>query len=182
MDKCLLSLAAAGASLCAFAGGQVRLDPSVFKVDRGAKEGVKVSAADGALKVFLPATATNDVQLIYQFGKEPFQLKPYQCMEVTVNSTCGLAGGELYLIPQGWGKGGGHLAFGGGTYKTHDQNSWSYQRSGLVGCFDTREGMKIVYKVNPYAKIPANRDVTIRHGMATVWSATPEPRSAFAAL
>ena len=169
-------MAAVGASLCAFAGGQVRLDPSIFKVDRGAKEGVKVAAADGALKVFLPATATNDVQLIYQFGKEPFQLKPYQCLEMTVNSTCGLSGGELYLIPSGWGKGGGHLAFGGGTYKTHDPNSWSYQRSGLVGCFDTREGMKIVRQVNPYAKIPADKDVTIRHGMATVWSATPEPR------
>jgi hypothetical protein len=147
--------------------------PAGWVVGGGAKEGVKVEAAEGALKVTMPATATNQVQLTYSFGKTPLELKPYQCLEVTLESDQELAGGEFRLIPVGWGAGGGGRGFTGGTYKSKNPASWSFQRAGLIGCFHRGKDQQIALQVNPRENIPAGKTVTIRANLAEIYARTP---------
>ena len=147
-------------------------DPGKWTVQNGAKDGVRAERApSGGLRVVLPATATNRVQLAYAFGKAPLRLTPYPCLEATLTASGGLDGGEFCLVAGGNAAGGGHVGIST-AYKAKDPNWWSHQRDALIGCFHPAKEQVIVHQVNPRETIPAGKEVTVRRELAKISNET----------
>ena len=165
-------------SAAAFAAAEP-WDLGNWSLSFGVKEGVtfeKVADEDGTVtgwRIVEPPTATNRIEIRCTFAKTPFVLKPYQCLEMTLESSHPLRGGEFLVTANGWtAPGGGNVPISG-AYKSRNPNSWSWQRRDLIGCFHRGRDQELALAVNPREAIPAGRRVTVRANLANIYAKTP---------